>query len=60
MLVVKDGPIQGVDELIGAALIAIKGYSAPEVERVYARARALCGEIEEAPDRHPDDSARGQ
>jgi predicted ATPase len=34
---------------IGPPLIAIKGYTAPEVERSYARARELCHEVGENP-----------
>ncbi|HXQ20146.1 MAG TPA: AAA family ATPase [Candidatus Acidoferrales bacterium] len=32
---------------LGPALLAIKGYSVPEVEQVYARARTLCDEVGE-------------
>ena len=34
---------------LGPALTAIKGYGAPEVERNYARARALCEAVRDAP-----------
>src|SRR5712692_5133811 len=34
---------------LGPVVMATKGYSAPEVERVYARARALCRQLGEAP-----------
>jgi len=34
---------------LGAALIAVKGYAAPEVEPVYARARELCHRLGETP-----------
>jgi len=34
---------------LGPALMAIKGYAAPEVERTYARARELCRQIGETP-----------
>ena len=34
---------------LGAPLIATKGYGAPEVERVYGRALALCRQIGETP-----------
>jgi class 3 adenylate cyclase/tetratricopeptide (TPR) repeat protein len=42
-----DTPTRTIDELtihldLGIALIATKGFAAPEVERAYARARALC------------------
>jgi predicted ATPase len=32
---------------LGAALIAIKGYAAPEVEQTYARARQLCHHLDD-------------
>ena len=35
---------------LGSALMATKGYAAPEVERAYARARELCGQVEETPE----------
>ena len=35
---------------LGSALMATKGYAAPEVERAYARARALCQQVEETPE----------
>ncbi|OGG52301.1 MAG: hypothetical protein A3F84_23365 [Candidatus Handelsmanbacteria bacterium RIFCSPLOWO2_12_FULL_64_10] len=34
---------------LGPALIAIKGYAALEVERVYIRARALCQQVDDNP-----------
>src|SRR5262249_43540673 len=34
---------------LGPALMATKGYGAPEVERAYARARELCGQVGETP-----------
>jgi len=34
---------------LGPALMAIKGYAAPEVERTYARARELCRQVGETP-----------
>jgi predicted ATPase len=34
---------------LGAALIATKGYAAPEVEHTYARARELCRQVGETP-----------
>jgi TOMM system kinase/cyclase fusion protein len=34
---------------LGAPLMATKGYAAPEVERVYARARELCHQVGETP-----------
>jgi predicted ATPase len=38
-----------VQTMLGTALLAVKGYSAPEVEAVYARARALCQHVGETP-----------
>lgn len=35
---------------LGSALIATKGYAAPEVEHAYARAHALCQQVGEGPD----------
>ena len=32
----------GLQTAVGAAVIAMKGYAAPEVEQAYTRARALC------------------
>jgi predicted ATPase len=34
---------------LGPALMASKGYAAPEVEQTYARARALCQQVGETP-----------
>jgi predicted ATPase len=34
---------------LGPALIALKGYTAPDVERTYARARELCQQVGETP-----------
>jgi class 3 adenylate cyclase/predicted ATPase len=39
--------------LLGMALIFAKGYSEGEVERAYARARALCGKLGETPLLYP-------
>jgi predicted ATPase len=38
---------------LGQALIAAKGYAAPEVEQVYARARELCRRVGETPQLFP-------
>jgi len=38
---------------LGPALIAAKGYTAPEVERAYTRARELCQQIGETPQLFP-------
>jgi predicted ATPase len=35
--------------ILGPALMAAKGYAAPEVERAYARARELCRQMGETP-----------
>jgi predicted ATPase len=35
---------------VGPALIAIKGYAAPEVERAYTRARELCEQLGDTPE----------
>jgi len=39
--------------LLGASLIATKGWADPEVERVYARARRLCRHVGETPQLFP-------
>jgi class 3 adenylate cyclase/tetratricopeptide (TPR) repeat protein len=39
----------GLQMALGSALIATKGHAAPEVERTYARARALCAQVGETP-----------
>jgi predicted ATPase len=46
---------QELDLLItlGPALLATKGYAAPEVEQTYARARALCAQVGETPQLFP-------
>ncbi len=49
-----DSPQRNNQELtlqtaLGASLIAVKGYAAPEVEPVYARARELCDRVGETP-----------
>jgi predicted ATPase len=38
---------------LAVSLMATQGYSAPEVERVYARARELCGQVGETPQLFP-------
>ena len=38
------------ETMLGAALMATRGYAAPEVERAYARARELCRQVEETPE----------
>src|SRR5262249_38839902 len=38
---------------LGTSLIATKGYGAPEIERVYARARNLCQQVRETPQFFP-------
>lgn len=39
----------GLQVALGAPLMAVKGYSAPEVEHTYARSRELCQRVEETP-----------
>jgi len=51
-------PERGKHELalhlaLGASLIAIKGYAAPEVEQTYARARQLCQHLEDPHQLYP-------
>ena len=38
---------------LGPALMATKGFTAPEVEQTYARARALCAQVGETPQLFP-------
>ena len=38
---------------LGPALMATKGYAAPEVEHAYARARELCQQVGETPQLFP-------
>ncbi len=38
---------------LGTPLIATKGYGAPEIERVYTRARNLCQQVRETPQFFP-------
>jgi predicted ATPase len=38
---------------LGPALMTIKGFATPEVERVYTRARALCRQVGETPQLFP-------
>ncbi len=38
---------------LGAALFAVKGYAAPEVEKAYTRARELCQQVGETPQLFP-------
>jgi predicted ATPase len=38
---------------LGAALMATRGHGAPEVAQTYARARALCAQVGETPQRFP-------
>src|SRR5207302_287903 len=53
-----DGPERVQRELhlqlaLGAALIAIKGWAAPEVERAYTRTRELCERLGDPPELFP-------
>jgi predicted ATPase/DNA-binding winged helix-turn-helix (wHTH) protein len=43
----------GLQMTLGTPLLMTKGYAAPEVERVYARARELCQQIGETPQLFP-------
>jgi hypothetical protein len=38
-----------VQTALGQALIAVKGYAAPEVAQAYTRARDLCRQVGETP-----------
>src|SRR5262249_33770220 len=38
---------------LGTALLAVKGYTAPDVEKPYTRARALCQQLGETPQLFP-------
>ena len=38
---------------LGVPLLATKGFGAPEVEKVYLRARELCGEVGDTPELFP-------
>src|SRR6266446_6967133 len=38
---------------LGPAFVATKGYAAPEVEQIYARARALCAQVGDTPQLFP-------
>jgi DNA-binding winged helix-turn-helix (wHTH) protein/tetratricopeptide (TPR) repeat protein len=38
---------------IATMLMAVKGYAAPDTERAFARARALCDAMPESPNLHP-------
>src|SRR5437762_13589665 len=42
-----------IAKLLGPALLAIKGPAVPEVEQVYARARALCAQVGDTPQLFP-------
>jgi hypothetical protein len=47
-------PVRAQQELdlqiaLGPALVATKGYAAPEVEQTYAQARTLCAQVGETP-----------
>ena len=56
--ILQDTPERNQKELslqttLGPALIAIKGYAAPEVEKAYARAHELCCQMGETPQIFP-------
>jgi predicted ATPase len=53
-----DTPVRAQQELdlqiaLGPALMAVKGYAAPEMEQTYARVRALCTQVGETPELFP-------
>jgi predicted ATPase len=53
-----DGPERGQRELLlqlalGPALMAVKGFAAPEAERAYTRARELCERVGDPPELFP-------
>jgi TOMM system kinase/cyclase fusion protein len=53
-----DTPARAQQELtlqhtLGVPLLATKGWAAPEVERAYARAYALCQQVGDTPERFP-------
>ncbi|MGE0823297.1 MAG: adenylate/guanylate cyclase domain-containing protein [Candidatus Binatia bacterium] len=43
----------GLQIILGPALVAIKGFGAPEVEQTYTRARELCRQLGETPQLFP-------
>jgi predicted ATPase/class 3 adenylate cyclase len=43
----------GLQNTLGPVLMAIRGWAAPEVEAIYARARALCQQVGETPQLFP-------
>jgi predicted ATPase len=54
----SDSPERAQQELmlqlaLGTPLMVVRGYAAPEVERVYARARELCQQVSETPQLFP-------
>jgi predicted ATPase/DNA-binding winged helix-turn-helix (wHTH) protein/class 3 adenylate cyclase len=58
LTMLPDTPVRAQQELdlqivLGPALMATKGQAAPEVEQIYARARALCLQIGETPQLFP-------
>jgi class 3 adenylate cyclase/predicted ATPase len=46
----RSGRELSIQLALGPALIAVKGYAAPEVERAYTRARELCGRLGDPPE----------
>jgi predicted ATPase len=58
LVVLPETPARAQQELdlqvaLGPALVATKGFAAPEVEQTYARARALCTQVGETPQLFP-------
>ncbi len=46
----RDREELGLQVALGPSLIAVRGYSDPELGRAYERARALCGELVDTPE----------
>jgi predicted ATPase len=58
LVMLPDTPARAQQELdlqlaLGLALAATKGHGAPEVEQIYARARALCEQVGDTPQLFP-------
>jgi class 3 adenylate cyclase/predicted ATPase len=49
----RDQQELAIQASLGPVLIATKGYAAPDVERAYSRAQALCQHVEETPQHFP-------
>ena len=58
LALLPETPVRAQQELdlqlaLGPALVATKGPATPEVEQIYARARALCQQVGDTPQRFP-------